>query len=265
MFRFAAFFSLLTIGVIPCTSAQAPSTSPSAEANGAAAPGTNTGMKTLTVPSGTKILLSLKSEISTRAAAPGDSAYFVSDFPVVENGAVVLPAGMYVKGYIDHVQRPGKVKGRAQLQMHFGSIIFPNGVEIALPGSLDKVPGSSGAQVKNSEGTVEQGSSVGQDAKQITGTTLVGAGVGSLAGGGTGNAGMGAGIGAGAGAAIGVLTTLLTRGNDIVFPPGTTVEMVLNRPLVIQQAQLAGMPSYTGVAGPAGVQQSPVAIPGQHN
>ena len=89
---------------------------------------------------------------------------------------------------------------------------------------------------------------MGNDAKQITGTTLVGAGVGSLAGGGTGNAGMGAGIGAGAGAAIGVLTTLLTRGNDIVFPPGTTVEMVLNRPLVIQQAQLAGMPSYTGDA-----------------
>jgi hypothetical protein len=58
--------------------------------------------------------------------------------------------------------------------MHFASIIFPNGVEIALPGSLDKVPGSSGAQVKNSEGTVEQGSSVGNDAKQITGTTLVG-------------------------------------------------------------------------------------------
>jgi hypothetical protein len=222
-------------------------------------------MKTFTVPSGTKILLSLKSEISTRAAMPGDSAYFVSDFPVVENGAVVLPAGMYVKGYIDHVQRPGKVKGRAQLQMHFGSIIFPNGVEIALPGSLDKVPGSSGAQVKNSEGTVEQGSSVGNDAKQITSTTLVGAGVGSLAGGGTGNAGMGAGIGSGAGAAIGVMTTLLTRGNDIVFPPGTTVEMVLNRPLVIQQAQLAGMPSYTGIVGPSGVQQSPLALPGQHN
>src|SRR5205814_5858146 len=126
--------------------------------------------------------------------------------------------------------------------MHFGSIIFPNGVEIALPGSLDKVPGSSGAQVKNSEGAVEQGSSVGHDAKQITGTTLEGAGVGSLAGTASGNAGMGGAIGASAGASIGVLTTLLTRGNDIVFPPGTTVEMVLNRPLVIKQSQLAGMP-----------------------
>lgn len=265
MFRRLAILPLIMFGLIRYAHAQTPSASGVPGGSATSGPAAETGSKTFTVPPGTKILLSLKSEISTRAAMPGDSAYFVSDFPVVENGAVVLPAGMYVKGYIDHVQRPGKVKGRAQLQMHFGSIIFPNGVEVALPGSLDKVPGSNGAQVKNSEGTVEQGSSVGQDAKQITGTTLLGAGVGSLAGGGTGNAGMGAGIGAGAGAAIGVLTTLLTRGNDIVFPSGTTVEMVLNRPLVIQQAQLAGMPSYTGIAGPAGVQQSPVSISGQHN
>jgi type IV secretion system protein VirB10 len=253
------------VGLIRYAPAQTPPASGALLASGTAPSATETDSKSFTVPSGAKILLSLKNEISTRAAMPGDSVYLVSDFPVVENGAVVLPAGMYVKGYIDRVQRPGKVKGRAQLQMHFGSIIFPNGVEIALPGSLDKVPGSSGAQVKNSEGTVEQGSSAGHDAKQIAGTTLEGAGVGSMAGLGAGNTGMGTGIGASAGAAIGVLTTLLTRGNDIVFPPGTTVEMVLNRPLVIQQAQLAGMPSYTGIPTPVGSQQSPVVTRMPHN
>ncbi len=265
MFCRLAIFSVVMIGLIPCASGQTPSASGVAGASGTVASATEAGSKTFTVPSGTKILLSLKNEISTRAARPGDSVYLLSDFPVVEDGAVILPAGMYVKGYIDRVQRPGKVKGRAQLQMHFGSMIFPNGVEIALPGSLDKVPASSGSQVKSGEGTVEQGSSVGHDEKQIAGTTLAGAGVGSLAGGGTGNVGMGTGIGASAGAAVGILTTLLTRGNDIVFPPGTTVEMVLNRPLVIQQAQLAGMPSYTGVAGPTGVQQSPTITPTPHN
>lgn len=260
MFRRLVIFLLVMAGLIPWVSAQTTSSTGSPGASGAAASAAETGPKPFTVPSGTKILLSLKNEISTRAAMPGDSVYLVSAFPVVENGAVVLPAGMYVKGYIDRVVRPGKVKGRAQLQMHFGSIIFPNGVEIALPGSLDKVPGSSGAQVKNGEGTVEQGSSVGHDAKQIAGTTLEGAGVGSLVGWGTGDAGMGTGIGASAGAAVGVLATLLTRGNDIVFPPGTTVEMVLNRPMVIQPAQLAGMPSYTGIAGSAGVQSPTVPL-----
>jgi len=261
--RRSAIFPLLIFGMIPCAPAQAPAAA-SPGASGAI-PQTEAGLKTYTVPSGTRILLSLKNEISTRVAMPGDPVYLVSDFPVVADGVVVLPAGMYVKGYIDRVQRPGKVKGRAQLQMHFGSIIFPNGVEIALPGSLDKVPGSSGAKVENAEGTVKQGGSTGRDVRTIASNTGEGAGVGSLVGLGSGNVGLGAGIGAGAGATVGILTTLLTRGNDVVFPPGMTLEMVLSRPLVVQQAQLAGMPGYTGMTTPAEFQQSPAAIPKPHD
>jgi hypothetical protein len=41
----------------------------------------------------------------------------------------------------------------------------------------------------------------------------------------------GAGVGAAAGGAIGAATVLLTRGKDIVLPPGTTLEIVLDRPL----------------------------------
>ena len=247
----------------PCAPAQTPAAASSLGVSAANPP--QTPQKTYTVPSGTRILLSLKNEISSRVAMPGDPVYCVSDFPVVEDGAVVLPAGMYVRGSIDRVQRPGKVKGRAELQIHFGSIIFPNGVEIPLPGSMDEVPGSSGAKVKNAEGTVEQGGSAGRDVRTIASNTGEGAAVGSLVGLGSGNVGMGAGIGAGAGAAVGVLTTLLTRGNDIVFPPGMTLEMVLSRPLVVQQAQLGGMPGYTGITTPAESQQAPAPIPKPHN
>lgn len=256
---------ILAVGTIPSALAQASVVSSSPETSGTTAPATAAGLKTYTVPPGTRILLSLKNEVSSRVAMPGDPVYLVSDFPVVEEGAVVLPAGMYVRGYIDRVQRPGKVKGRAQLQMHFTSMIFPNGIEIALPGSPDNVPGSSGAKVENAEGTVEQGATKGHDAQTIAGTTLEGAGVGALVGLGTGNTGMGAGIGAGAGATVGVLTTLLTRGNDIVFPPGTTLEMVLSRPVVVQQSQLTGMPTYTGMTAPVGIQQMPAATPMPNN
>jgi type IV secretion system protein VirB10 len=208
-------------------------------------------MKSYTVPAGTKILLSLKHEISSRAAKPGDPVYLMSDFPVVEAGMVVIPAGMYVKGTIDSVQRPGKVKGRAHLQMHLTAMIFPNGVEIAIPGSLDSVAGSTGAKVKNAEGIVEQDGSKGRDVQRVADNTMEGAGVGGLVGMGTGSVGQGAGIGAGTGAAVGVLTTLFTRGNDVVFPQGTTLEMVLSRPLVVEEDQLSGMPTYTGIAAPA--------------
>jgi len=225
--------------------------------------------KIYTVPSGTKILLSLKHEISSRVAKPGDPVYLISDFPIVEDGAVVIPAGMYVKGTIDSVQRPGKVKGRAQLQMHLTSMIFPNGVEIAIPGSLDNIASSTGAKIKNGEGTVEQGATKGRDVQRISETTGEGGAIGGLVGLGTGSVGMGAGVGAGAGAAVGVLTTLFSRGNDIVFPQGTTLEMVLSRPLVVRKEQLSGMPGYTGIStttpAPTAMQSAPTAMPKPNN
>jgi len=251
MVRRSAICLILSVCTAPGLWAQAPVVANSAASG--TAPTADSESRTYTVPAGTRILLSLKHEISTRVAKPGDVVYLISDFPVIEDGAVVMPAGMYVKGTIDRVQRPGKVKGRAQLQMHLTSMIFPNGAEIAIPGPVDNVPGSTGAKVKNAEGTVEQSGSVGHDAQTITGDTAAGAGVGGLVGLGTGSVGMAAGIGAGAGAAAGVLTTLFTRGNDIVFPQGTTLEMVLARPVVVRQEQLAGMPGYTGMTMPAPV------------
>lgn len=242
---------LLLLGVmVQNLVAQQPSDAVSSPSGSAAPAAAESGLKSYTIPAGTRILLSLKHEISTRVAQPGDPVYLVSDFPVVEDGAVVIPAGVYVKGKIDSVQRPGKVKGRAQLRMHLTSIIFPNGVELSIPGSLDNIPGSTGASVKDSEGTVEQTGTKGKDAQRVSNNTIEGAGVGSLVGMGTGDVGLGAGIGAGAGTAVGVLTTLFTRGNDVVFPPGTTLEMELSRPFVVQQAQLAGMPAYTGINMP---------------
>jgi type IV secretion system protein VirB10 len=247
MIRDLTIESVLLVSMIARMAAQVPGAALPVAGAAAGVAHSESELKTYTVPAGTKIPLSLKNEISTRVAMPGDPVYLISDFPVVQDGAVVLPAGMYVKGVIDSVQRPGKVKGRAQIQMHAASMIFPNGVEIRLPLTLDKVPGANGARMKNAEGTVEQSGSMGKDTQRIATNTIEGTGVGSMVGYGTGNVGLGAGIGAGAGAAAGVLTTLLTRGKDVVFPQGTELEMVLSRPLVLQQTQLTGMPAYTGM------------------
>jgi len=234
----------------------APSTSSTSSA-----PAQVTAGKVYTVPAGTKVLLSLRHEISTRTAKTGDPVFFTSDFPVVQNGVVVIPPGVYVKGYINSVQRAGKVKGRAQIQLHFSSFIFPNGAEVAIPGITDSVPGSTGAKVKNGEGTIEQSGSKGKDAQAITNSTLTGAGVGALAGWGAGNAATGMGIGAGAGGAFGVISTLMKRGDDIVIPQGSTVEMSLERPLQIEQQVVEAPPANkTAVQqfAPVTAQQAPM-------
>ena len=113
--------------------------------------------KTYTVPAGTKVLLQLRSSINTRSAKPGDGVYLASTFPVVVGNKVMIPAGVYVQGVVDRVARAGHVKGKAQLDMHFTSIIFPNGSVVEIPGIVDSVPGARHQDVKDDgEGTIEQ-------------------------------------------------------------------------------------------------------------
>jgi type IV secretion system protein VirB10 len=137
------------------------------------------------------------------------------------------------------VVRPGRVKGRAQLDLHFTTMIFPNGQVVDVPGVLNSLPGSDGPKVKGNEGTVEQAGNKGRDVGNVLKGAAIGAEGGVIGGAATGNVAKGAGYGSLAGAAAGTIYTLFTRGNDIVIPTGTSVEMVLQRPLVLQEAQLA--------------------------
>jgi hypothetical protein len=202
------------------------------------------------VPAGTKIPLTLRSALSTKTAKPGDAVYLASNFPVIVGGRVVIPAGVFVQGYVDGLSRGGKVKGRAELMMHFVSMAFPNGVVIALPGAVDKVPNTKGAEVTDKEGLIKAESTKGDDAKTVGTTALTGAGVGGLVGWSSGSPGMATGIGAGVGAAAGVLAVMMKHGQDIVFPEGSSVVMVMQRPLQVQEQQLAGMGNLTGYDGP---------------
>src|ERR1035438_5938182 len=121
--------------------------------------------KIYTVPAGTKVLLQLRSAINTKSARVGDGVYLASTFPVVVGNRVMIPAGVYVQGVVDRVERAGRVKGKAQLDMHFTSIIFPNGTVVEIPGVVNSLPGARKQEVKdNGEGTIEQDSDKGRNA-----------------------------------------------------------------------------------------------------
>jgi len=159
--------------------------------------------------------------------------YAQTVFPVTQNDTILIPAGTFVQGTVRNLVRPGRVKGRAQLQMSFTSMIFPNGYTIILPGAVEGMPGSQNTDVKGKEGTIEQAGSKGKDAETIARTTMPGAGIGAIAGG-----GKGAAIGGAAGSAVGLATVLLTRGPDIQLDPGASVEMILERNIVLDHVRL---------------------------
>ena len=185
------------------------------------------------VPSGTKIPLTLTQGITSKTAKEGDPVYAQTAFPVTQNNRIVIPAGTYVQGVVHRVVRPGRVKGRAELQMSFTSMIFPNGYTVLLPGTVDSVPGLQSVSTKGPEGTVQGDTSKGKDAATIARTAGAGAGVGAIAG-----SGKGAGIGAASGGALGLATVLLTRGPEIQLDPGASVEMILERELNLEGAKL---------------------------
>jgi type IV secretion system protein VirB10 len=219
--------------------------------------------KTYTVPAGTKVLLQLRSAVNTKSAKPGDGVYLASTFPVVVGSRVMIPAGVYVQGVVDRVARAGRVKGRAQLDMHFTSIIFPNGTVVEIPGIINSLPGAKDRIVKGDEGTVEQQGNKGRDVARAAEIGLGGATVGTVGGAAAGHPLEGAAIGGLGGVAVGTVVALFTRGDDINIESGTPVEMVLQRPLILEDENLAGsVPAGTAPAlVPASSQPKPIGKP----
>lgn len=187
----------------------------------------------ITVPAGTKLLMALKSGINTKTAKVGDGVYLETNFPVTIENVMAIPPGTYVQGTIDNVKRSGRVKGRAEVLFHFNTLIFPSGYTISVPGGVNDVPGSDVGRVKNKEGTVQADGTKGRDAGTIAGPAAEGAILGALT-----HGAKGALIGTGIGGAAGLAEVLFTRGNEINYPAGTAVEMVLQRPLTLEQRRM---------------------------
>ncbi|HZB87928.1 MAG TPA: hypothetical protein VE291_04655, partial [Terracidiphilus sp.] len=211
--------------------AQTPAPATEAQTAAAAAPVTTPTpeKKTYTVPAGTKVLLQVRSSVNTRSAKPGDGVYMASTFPVVVGNRVMIPAGVYVQGVVDRVQRAGHVKGKSQFDMHFTSIIFPNGSVVEIPGVVNSLPGAKKQDVKdNGEGTIEQDSDKGRNAGKVAEVAIPAGGtVGSISGIPSGHPLAGGLIGLGGGAAAAGIVALFTRGADVNIEAGTQVEMVL--------------------------------------
>jgi hypothetical protein len=217
----------------------------------------------ITVPAGTKVLLVLRSSLNTKSAKPGDGVYLASSFPVVLGDRVVIPEGVYVQGVVDSVVRPGRIHGNAQLNMHFTSMIFPNGSVVEIPGMVNSLPGAANQKVNGEEGTIEQtgGSNKAHNAGETAKVAVpTGATIGSIGGLGAGHPLAGGLEGAGAGLAAAGIVALFTHKADVAIPSGSQVEMVLQRPLLLERTKLTGPTELV----PASAQPQPLPKPGLH-
>jgi type IV secretion system protein VirB10 len=220
----ACIWILLFAGLATAQSPAPNSTAPSEDAK----------KRTLTIPVGTMIPLSLKQAISTKTAKSGDPVYAETAFPYVVDERVLIPAGTYVQGKIERAQRGGHLKGRAEVLIHFTSMIYPNGYTVLLGGSIENTPGAEKTSVKDSEGTIQEDSDAGKKVKDAAGGAATGAVIGAVT-----NGARGAGIGAGIGGVTGLAVGMLSRGADVRLERGASIEMEIQREVTVDASRIS--------------------------
>jgi type IV secretion system protein VirB10 len=189
---------------------------------------------TFVIPAGSRVPISLKQAISTKTAKTGDPVYAETAFPFVINEHVVIPAGTYIQGKIERAQRGGHVKGRAEVLIHFTSMIYPSGYTVILGGSIENTPGAEKTSMKDSEGTIRGDSDAGKKVKSAAEGATTGAVIGAVT-----NGGKGAGIGAGIGGVAGLAVGMLSRGADVRLEPGTSIEMEIQREITVDSSRIS--------------------------
>jgi hypothetical protein len=190
------------------------------------------------VPAGTRLPLMLRNGINTRSAKTSDSVYFVTVYPIAVNNRTVIPMGTFVRGEILEGKRPGRIRGRGEFRIALEQMTFSNGYLIdfrANPTSVDR----DGREEITPGGRVTGPSGVGKDLGTVALATVIGGPAGgyaaSLARAPFRNS---VAIGHGIGFATGLAVVLFTRGPDAELPRGTTIDSILDRPLILDAASL---------------------------
>jgi hypothetical protein len=155
------------------------------------------------VPSGTDLVLTLETGVSSETAKPDQPVRARVAKPVVVSGMEVIPAGATVTGAVVSAERSGRVKGRASIALRFNEVIVMNTPYRINTARISRVAGAT----------------KGDDAKTIGIGAGVGTAIGAIAGGKKGAA-IGAGIGGGAGTGA----VLATRGDEVTIPAGATLQ-----------------------------------------
>src|ERR1051326_3875295 len=158
-----------------------------------------------TVEIGTKVPLSLINSISTKHSAEGDRVYLETVFPILVSGRIVVPVGSYVAGTVKQGEKPGRVKGRAELYVRFDSLTLPNGVTRDFRARIGAMDGTAAGKLDRSEGKISGEGNKGGDARTVAEAAGAGASVGAIAGGLSGRPVSGVGLGAAGGAAAGLV------------------------------------------------------------
>jgi len=170
----------------------------------------------VTVPSGTRLAVTLERSLSSRTSRVGESFRARVTSPVRARGVVAIPSGSEVVGVVTQAGGTRKIGGQQVLGVRFTRLVLPHGPTVPIRASYS-------AAGRNK---------AGRDTAIIGGSAAGGAVLGHNVGG--GNRDHRTVIGGILGAAIGTAIAAHTPGREVTLPRGSVVRVRLARPVPVR-------------------------------
>jgi hypothetical protein len=203
----------------PAAPSPAPSPAPMAAAPAPAtsndAPAAADSTDSVTVPTGTHLLVRMIDSISSSTNHVGDKFQASLAEPLAVGNQVIAPKESMVYGRLVEARQAGRIQGQSQLRLELTGIEINGQIVSIVTSDYDAVGKSRGKQSAERAG-------VG---------AAIGGIIGAIAGGGKGAA-IGAGVGAGTAGAVQVLT----HGPQIQIPSETELDFTVAQPFTVQPA-----------------------------
>ncbi len=156
----------------------------------------------VTVPSGTRLMVRTKEPLDSSRQKAGHKFTAMLEADLAVDGTVVAPRGSNVYGELIDAKQAGRLVGKSEMTITFTGLMINNQIRPIRTGAIQAV--------------AESGSG-----KNTVGKTARGAAIGGLADGSDG---------ARTGAKVGLGVSLLTRGGRINIPANTLLEVPLAEP-----------------------------------
>ena len=191
------------------------------------APAPTPSVAASSVPNGTRFLVRLENDLSTRKHKVNKKFKAKTLEPLETADGSLVPPGAEIRGHISRIE-PAHLTGHARLWLTFDEIKTKQG-KLPIVADVVSVPGDHSVRSGESkEGEIEARTS---RSRQDLEAAAAGAAIGAVAGA-TARGKKGAAVGAALGAAAGFLIST-GMGQELELPKGTKLELELERPLYV--------------------------------
>ncbi len=177
------------------------------------------------VPANTTFPAVLTSVISSESSRVGDSVSFYMNSGFYYGNNLIAPEGSKVLGTIVKVKKGkyGSIDGLVEVK--FSNIVTPSGQVIPISASIQTADGTGVLKAGTFKDAVNS----------YTKKAVIGAGsgaiLGTIAGAITGDVGKGAVAGTAVGGGMALIKSLSEKGNDVIIPQNSQMNIILNQPV----------------------------------